>query len=75
VTIVYPRKLTDRQIARHIAGGSWEGKAGAYAIQEADDAFVERIEGSVTNVMGLPMELLEQLLKGSIGGQPRSSPI
>jgi len=62
VTIVYPRKMTDEQIARHVAGGSWEGKAGAYAIQETGDEFVDHIEGSLTNVMGLPMELLERLL-------------
>jgi septum formation protein len=63
VTIVYPRKMTEEQIAKHIAGGSWEGKAGAYAIQETGDEFVDHIEGSLTNVMGLPMELLRQLLK------------
>lgn len=62
VTTVYPRKMTDEQIAKHVAGGSWEGKAGAYAIQETGDEFVDHIEGSLTNVMGLPMELLEQLL-------------
>ncbi len=62
VTIVYPRKMTQEQIARHIAGGSWEGKAGAYAIQETGDEFVDHIEGSLTNVMGLPMELLQRLL-------------
>ncbi len=62
VTTVYPRKLTESQIAEHVAGGAWEGKAGAYAIQEVGDAFVERIEGSFTNVMGMPMELLGRLL-------------
>ena len=63
-TTVYPRKMTARQIAEHIEGGSWKDKAGAYAIQETGDEFVERIEGSMTNVMGLPMELLESLLAG-----------
>ena len=62
-TVVYPRKLTDEQIAEHIKGNSWQGKAGAYAIQETGDKFIEKIEGSLTNVMGLPMELLQQLLK------------
>ena len=61
-TTVYPRKMTAGQIAEHIAGGSWQGKAGAYAIQETGDKFVEKIDGSLTNVMGLPMELLESLL-------------
>ncbi|MHC4433208.1 MAG: Maf family protein [Planctomycetota bacterium] len=62
-TTVHPRKMTTEQIAEHIAGGSWEDKAGAYAIQETGDEFVERIEGSLTNVMGLPMELLESLFE------------
>ncbi|MHC5156754.1 MAG: Maf family protein [Planctomycetota bacterium] len=61
-TIVYPRKLTDAQIAEHIRKGDWQGKAGAYGIQETGDAFVDRIDGSFTNVMGLPMELTQQLL-------------
>ena len=63
-TTVYPRKMTAGQIARHIKGGSWRDKAGAYAIKETGDEFVEKIDGSLTNVMGLPMELLESLLAG-----------
>jgi septum formation protein len=62
-TTVYPNVLTDKQIAEHIKGGTWRGKAGAYAIQEGGDAFIERIEGSLTNVMGLPMELLGRMMK------------
>ena len=62
-TAVYPKKLTSEQIAAHIRSGSWRDKAGAYAIQETGDEFVEKIEGSLTNVMGLPMELLQQLFK------------
>ena len=61
-TTVYPKPMTAGQIAEHIKGDTWRDKAGAYAIQETGDAFVERIEGSLTNVMGLPMELLESLL-------------
>jgi septum formation protein len=63
VTTVYPKKMSEAQIAGHIKGGSWQGKAGAYAIQETGDEFVERIEGSLTNVMGLPMELVSELLE------------
>lgn len=62
VTTVYPKMMTAEQIAEHVKGGTWRDKAGAYAIQETGDAFVERIEGSLTNVMGLPMELLKSLL-------------
>ncbi|MBE0535215.1 MAG: septum formation protein Maf [Phycisphaerae bacterium] len=62
-TRVYPRPLTEQQIAEHIRLEDWKGKAGAYGIQEAGDKFVERIDGSFTNVVGLPMELTENLLR------------
>ena len=61
-TTVYPKRLTSEQIAEHVKSGAWRDKAGAYAIKENGDEFIERIEGSLTNVMGLPMELLESLL-------------
>ena len=63
ITIVYPKALTEQQIAEHIRKEDWKGKAGAYGIQESGDEFVEKIEGSFTNVIGLPMERLQQLLK------------
>lgn len=66
-TTVYPKRLTSEQIAEHIENESWRDKAGAYAIKENGDEFVERIEGSLTNVMGLPMELLQRLLTGIPG--------
>ena len=62
-TTIYPKKLTEQDIQKHIDSNTWKGKAGAYAIQETGDRFVEKIEGSLTNVMGLPMELLQKLLK------------
>ncbi len=62
-TTIYPKELTEEQIQAHIKGESWVDKAGAYAIQENGDEFVERVDGSITNVMGLPMELLEQMLR------------
>lgn len=61
-TTVYPKKLTDRQITDYIKTGRWRQKAGAYGIRETNDEFVEKIDGSLTNVMGLPMELVERLL-------------
>jgi len=63
ITTVYPRPLTEEQIAEHIRLEDWKGKAGAYGIQEAGDQFVDRIEGSFTNVIGLPMELTQRLLE------------
>ena len=62
ITTVYPKKLSEDQITEHIKNGDWRGKAGAYGIQETGDEFVERIEGSFTNVIGLPMELVQKLL-------------
>jgi septum formation protein len=67
VTKVYPKKLSDEQIAEHIKNGGWKGKAGAYGIQETGDEFVERIEGSFTNVIGLPMELVDEMLSSLCG--------
>lgn len=63
VTTVYPRKLTETEIRRHIESESWKDKAGAYAIQEGGDKFIDHIEGSETNVMGLSMELLAKMTK------------
>ena len=66
-TVVYPQgKLTEAQIAGHIDSGNWQGKAGAYGIQETGDEFVDHIDGSFTNVMGLPMEMVGRLL-GELG--------
>ena len=62
-TTVYPKKLTNEQIADYIKTSRWQGKAGAYGIKETGDEFVERIDGSITNVMGFPMELVQRLLK------------
>jgi len=65
-TMVYPKKMTAQQIAGYVKGASWRGKAGAYAIQETGDEFIEKIEGSLTNVMGLPMELLNSMLQKAV---------
>jgi septum formation protein len=48
-------ELTDRAIDWYLTTGEHVGKAGAYGIQGAAAAFVERVEGSVTNVIGLPL--------------------
>ncbi len=57
-TVIYPKIMSQQDLEEHILGGTWEGKAGAYAIQETGDRMIEKIEGSLTNVMGLPMELV-----------------
>ena len=61
-TDVTMRRLAEREIEDYLDSGAWAGKAGAYGIQDKGDAFVERIDGSFTNVVGLPMELVERML-------------
>ncbi len=63
VTFVTMRKLTPGEVEAYVASGEWRGKAGAYAIQETADRFIERIDGSFSNVVGLPMELLDRMLR------------
>jgi septum formation protein len=55
--------LTAGQIAAYVASGEPRDKAGAYAIQGAGAVLVERIEGSWTNVVGLPVVETLRLLK------------
>ena len=62
VTHVTMKPLSEEEIAIYLDTGPWKGKAGAYGIQDRGDAFVERIEGSFTNVVGFPMELITRML-------------
>ena len=62
-------ELTAEQIGRYVASGEPLDKAGAYAIQGAAGAFVRRVEGSVTNVVGLPLAETVELLAG-LGCEP-----
>ena len=50
-------------IDAYVAGGEWEGKAGAYAIQGAAQAFIPHLSGSHSGVMGLPLYETAQLLR------------
>jgi septum formation protein len=55
-TAVRFRALTADEIARYLATGEADDKAGAYGIQGAGGALVAEIQGSYTNVVGLPLE-------------------
>ena len=55
--------LTEPEIDWYVATGEPEGKAGAYGIQGRAARFVERIEGSWSNVVGLPIATVNRLLK------------
>ena len=68
LTRVQVAPLTAARIAAYVASGEPMGKAGGYAIQGRAAAFVERIEGSYTNVVGLP--LVEALVLLQRAGVP-----
>lgn len=55
--------LTDEEISWYVASGEPMDKAGAYAIQGLASRFVTRIEGSYSNVVGLPVALVYDLCK------------
>jgi septum formation protein len=64
VTRVMFKVLTPREIAGYIASGEGEGKAGGYAIQGRAEMFVRSINGSYSNVVGLPLYETVSLLEG-----------
>ena len=63
VTRVTMRPLRDEEARAYAASGEPFGKAGAYAIQEKGDRFVTRVEGSWSNVVGLPLEIVGPMLR------------
>ncbi len=63
-TAVAFRNLDQGDIAAYIQSGEWHGKAGGYAIQGLAAAYVRKIIGSYSNVVGLPLFETSSLLKG-----------
>jgi len=58
------KRLSDDEINAYIASGEWKGKAGGYGIQGMAEAFVMRLAGSYSGVMGLPLYETANLLRG-----------
>jgi septum formation protein len=58
-------RLTPAVIRAYVQSGEPLGKAGAYAIQGAAAAFIPRIAGSYTGIMGLPLHETAQLLRAA----------
>lgn len=56
------RKLHESEISKYVLSEEWRGKAGAYGIQGAAQQFVHTINGSLTNVIGLPLSESLELL-------------
>jgi len=55
------RPWTAGEFSAYLDRGRWQGKSGAYGLQLPDDPFVTRIEGSRSNVVGVPLERLAQV--------------
>jgi septum formation protein len=61
ISVVHFKPLSSDERSRYLDSGRWEGKSGAYGVQD-NDPFVSVSSGSVSNVVGLPMERLSALL-------------
>jgi septum formation protein len=59
-TVVF-KHLSEVEKERYVRFGEWEDRSGGYAIQTLGSSLVERLEGSVSNVVGLPVGLLADL--------------
>jgi septum formation protein len=60
-TDVVFKQLGEVEKERYVRFGEWQGRSGGYAIQTLGSSLVERLEGSVSNVVGLPVGLLAEL--------------
>jgi septum formation protein len=69
-TVVF-KALDESVRKRYVRFGEWRGRSGGYAIQTLGSTLVERIEGSVSNVVGLPVGLLAEL--APVLFEPRSA--
>lgn len=62
ITTLTMDDLSDEQLEDYLASQAWEGKAGSFGYQDRL-GWVHVLEGSETNVVGLPMELLAEMLR------------
>lgn len=63
ITKVVFKNMTEDEIEWYVQTGEWHGAAGGYRIQSLGSIFIERIEGSSSGVMGLPIFELYDMLK------------
>jgi septum formation protein len=70
-TSVLFKELSEGEKERYVRFGEWRGRSGGYAIQTLGSTLVERVEGSVSNVVGLPVGLLAELAPRLFGPADR----
>ena len=61
--ITFSDRTRDKEISEYVVSGEPLDKAGAYGIQGRGGKLVDRFEGSYSNVIGFPLELLSELLQ------------
>lgn len=69
VTRVSFRQLTDAELNAYLATRQWQNNSGAYAIQGNNDPYVRIVQGSLSNVIGLPMETTREYLPWFAGSR------
>ena len=62
---VFFSQLSEAQIESYLDSGEWAGAAGGYRIQKTGYTLIERIEGSWSNVIGLPLEDITKVLRNA----------
>ncbi len=62
-SLVRVRAMSDDELDRYLATRQWNNNSGSYAIQEESDPYVQVVRGSITNVIGLPLESLRTRLE------------
>jgi septum formation protein len=65
-TFIRMRPVTEREIEEYVESGESMDKAGAYAIQGEGKKFIDKIEGSYSNVVGLPLETVKEMINNFV---------
>jgi septum formation protein len=69
MTRLLMQRISDEEIEAYLDTGNWQGKAGAFGYQDGNDWIIV-VEGSESNVVGLPMELFRAMCLAWKGGRP-----
>ncbi len=67
ITSVEFLSLSDAEIENYVKTNEWKGRAGAYSINDKASLFISKISGSSSNVIGLPMHKIYEILKTDFG--------
>ncbi len=66
-SIVFFNDLTKQECINYVKTGEWKGAAGGYRIQKTGHFLISKIEGSWTNVIGMPLEAITRAIKETQG--------